>query len=834
MPNSRPKLPALRVVEGPETGTALSICKPRIVIGRSLDADLTLSDRRISREHLEICLEPDRTQVRVLSPTNKVTVNRLTLTEARLFHGDTILVSPYSLTFESDRPVDQRAGAVTEAAAPAAENQEADGEAPTIMAWAEPPELVVEDDRGQVQRYPLDKARYAIGRAGASDIRLADPLVSRQHAELTIAPQEIRIRRLSPSRTLWLNGEPVEAARLCDGDRLQIEPYTLRLSSERPVDKRPGDPTPDSSDDAATILQLTDSVSGQTFPLKAGRNRIGRAKEAEVHLDNRYVSRLHAEIVFEDEAYHLRTLSAANPVRVAERTVDRKRLFDGDRIRVDKHVLTFQSSRPQDRSERHEDATLHRGPGDGAEDRTVLRSPDSGAAATVVAGQAPPAALGPRLVVSRQGSDDQTYPLATRTLVAGRAEECDVRLKDPAVSRRHFMVEARDGGFYVRTFAGAPPVLVNREQAEEARLYDGDRIQVGGTIIAFLSDRGKDARLVQHGPSRAVWIAASTVILAALGYLGYVQLLIPWQAGRELDHIEIQLASGEQDQATEALEALLAAEPPSEIATRARALRVQTAVDGGKRLIDAGKVPAAKEHVLIFLNRLGAWREAEPAWRLLDQLHYRLGKELHQQGKGQEAMRELLAVRSQSPLYGKAQQQISQIWHAYQERQVRQAEPQVDNVTALLRKAEENFRHKRFLTPADNNAYAYYRMVLSRDPGNTVALGRVDQIKAFYRERADRFLAEREFQKAVEYYQRYLVIDPSSQEIRRRIVEAKERAPAPAASKAERGDGANTKASQERIRRLLQESGLEADLVLEYLFEEDSGAPADNGEESPW
>ena len=46
---------------------------------------------------------------------------------------------------------------------------------------------------------------------------------------------------------------------------------------------------------------------------------------------------------------------------------------------------------------------------------------------------------------------------------------------------------------------------------------------------------------------------------------------------------------------------------------------------------------------------------------------------------------------------------------------------------------DSEVRAKRYLTPVNNNAYSVYQAILATDPGNAVALERIEQMKLFYR-----------------------------------------------------------------------------------------------------
>ena len=80
------------------------------------------------------------------------------------------------------------------------------------------------------------------------------------------------------------------------------------------------------------------------------------------------------------------------------------------------------------------------------------------------------------------------YPLADRTVVLGRGEDCDIRLQDHSVSRRHARIEATPEGYYVHDQRSTNGTFVNDRQLETScLLQDGDYLRVGNCIYRYLA-----------------------------------------------------------------------------------------------------------------------------------------------------------------------------------------------------------------------------------------------------------------------------------------------------------------------------------------------------------
>ena len=85
--------------------------------------------------------------------------------------------------------------------------------------------------------------------------------------------------------------------------------------------------------------------------------------------------------------------------------------------------------------------------------------------------------------------DGRVVPLVSDRVVIGRSRECDVRVDDGNVSRRHAELGCDDGagtGWSVVDLGSTNGTEVNgRRIARRTRLEDGDRIAVGGTELVF-------------------------------------------------------------------------------------------------------------------------------------------------------------------------------------------------------------------------------------------------------------------------------------------------------------------------------------------------------------
>jgi diguanylate cyclase (GGDEF)-like protein len=79
------------------------------------------------------------------------------------------------------------------------------------------------------------------------------------------------------------------------------------------------------------------------------------------------------------------------------------------------------------------------------------------------------------------------HRLGSGPLTVGRGEDCDLRIDDFTVSRRHACVERLANGYHVRDLQSTNGTFVNDRPVADALLGDGDYLRVGKSIFRFLA-----------------------------------------------------------------------------------------------------------------------------------------------------------------------------------------------------------------------------------------------------------------------------------------------------------------------------------------------------------
>jgi ABC-type multidrug transport system ATPase subunit/pSer/pThr/pTyr-binding forkhead associated (FHA) protein len=222
--------------------------KDVITLGSAPDNDVVLDDAGVSAHHARLVRRGPNVYVEDIDGTTGVQLNGLVLrgTGAQLGPADTVTIGPYRLTLaEGPRPADVPASRPITPATSSVDAIEPDMPTETV-AVVPPPQLnptyaagaEASGDAGALELgemvrrplpHPPGATRIRIGRNSANDLVLGSPRVALEHAVIERDSGEAPWQLISlrdTNRTL-LNGRPIKAAQLADGDTIRIGPYRL-------------------------------------------------------------------------------------------------------------------------------------------------------------------------------------------------------------------------------------------------------------------------------------------------------------------------------------------------------------------------------------------------------------------------------------------------------------------------------------------------------------------------------------------------------------------------------------------------------------------------------
>jgi two-component system, cell cycle response regulator len=85
------------------------------------------------------------------------------------------------------------------------------------------------------------------------------------------------------------------------------------------------------------------------------------------------------------------------------------------------------------------------------------------------------------------------YPLSDAPVVLGRGNDCDIRINDHSVSRRHARIQPAADGYFAVDLQSTNGSFVNDVPASMCKLQDGDYLRVGNCIYRFLAGGNVEA-----------------------------------------------------------------------------------------------------------------------------------------------------------------------------------------------------------------------------------------------------------------------------------------------------------------------------------------------------
>ncbi len=91
-----------------------------------------------------------------------------------------------------------------------------------------------------------------------------------------------------------------------------------------------------------------------------------------------------------------------------------------------------------------------------------------------------------KLVITYGDHAGREYRVGPKTVLIGRADQCDITINDSSVSRKHASVERKDSRFLLQDLKSTNGTLVNGESIDVHVLSHGDKIRIGKTVFQFL------------------------------------------------------------------------------------------------------------------------------------------------------------------------------------------------------------------------------------------------------------------------------------------------------------------------------------------------------------
>jgi pSer/pThr/pTyr-binding forkhead associated (FHA) protein len=218
------------------------------------------------------------------------------------------------------------------------------------------------------ESFELGQTSVNLGRAAENSIVLAEPKVSRHHAQLNWIDDGWEVIDLASSNGTFVNGVRVERHRVTPRDTIQIGDCTLRydagpaepgaeaeaiaIDNEADLEKTLADATVAIKLSQVDLPRLAVRMPGRTtweLALDGDQFTIGRASGNDIIVDLPEVSRLHARLERRGDRFVLKDNNSSNGTWFGSTRIDEVPLQGGDTFRLGAAQLILKhSASPED------------------------------------------------------------------------------------------------------------------------------------------------------------------------------------------------------------------------------------------------------------------------------------------------------------------------------------------------------------------------------------------------------------------------------------------------------------------------------------------------------
>jgi hypothetical protein len=134
---------------------------------------------------------------------------------------------------------------------------------------------------------------------------------------------------------------------------------------------------------------------------------------------------------------------------------------------------------------------------------------------------APESSWAPSLEVKTGDNEGRIAAVDEPKFIIGRQKRSGLKLDDKVVSRKHAVIEQKDGRFIIRDLGSRWGTKINGVKVEEAELKLGDQIEIAGNMILFdLAKKGaKSAK--RREPIKLAILVVISLALVSFGALSY-------------------------------------------------------------------------------------------------------------------------------------------------------------------------------------------------------------------------------------------------------------------------------------------------------------------------
>lgn len=216
----------------------------------------------------------------------------------------------------------------------------------------------------------------------------------------------------------------------------------------------------------------------EKFITEKKRVTIGRTPDNDIVLDNRGVSRCHAQIEFNGDQAILIDNESLNGTFVNSRRISEEILKDNDAIVIGKYTLYYHAVPEKSASPFEGDGTMVL---QTKKQRELLAKDEMNKKITTEAGTS--------VLLGEAGADFDQFPINRNVVTIGKSSLANIKAKGMFISGIQAKVVKEDDNFWIVNLGKKGKTKINGEEIDRHRLKNDDIIQVGKTVYRFVESR---------------------------------------------------------------------------------------------------------------------------------------------------------------------------------------------------------------------------------------------------------------------------------------------------------------------------------------------------------
>ena len=225
------------------------------------------------------------------------------------------------------------------------------------------------------------------------------------------------------------------------------------------------------------IVKYEDKII-EKFITEKKRVTVGRTPDNDIVLDNRGVSRRHAQIEFGDNQAVIIDNESLNGTFVNASRISEEVLKDGDSITIGKYTMIYHVNAEKAGSPFEADGTMVL---QTKKQRELLAKDERNRNLVAEAGSS--------ILLGENGVDFDQFAITRNVITIGKSSLANVKAKGMFLSGIQAKIILEEDGYWIVNLGKKGKTKINGEEIDRYMLRNDDIIQVGKSVYRFIENR---------------------------------------------------------------------------------------------------------------------------------------------------------------------------------------------------------------------------------------------------------------------------------------------------------------------------------------------------------